>query len=339
LDELGLAKADDVGAIAYQLADGIGRERDQDFGTATAKRNWRLPILSTGEVGLGDRLLESHTRQRQRAGQEVRFIDYPADTGSGFGIFDTAPELPDRPNATMQDRGAALSNSLRSATEADFGHLGPEFIRAIIHSDDWTRTANRVIDDFVSSVSAGTNGQVQRVARSFGLIAAAGELAISSGLLPWPEGRAITAAKVAFSRWLDARGHSGASEQYEAVNILRGVISKDAAKFQKLETVLVVKGKEEGNASTDISGRLGFKEDKGGRLLFLILKDGWDHIFAGRDPKRAVRQLSELGILVQGNRSMIQRKLPGFGKKLVRVYGVDVARLFDDSIIGGAGDG
>ena len=42
---------------------------------------------------------------------------------------------------------------------------------------------------FAEQHAAGADGQVQRVARTFGLLAAAGELAIAYGVLPWPPAR------------------------------------------------------------------------------------------------------------------------------------------------------
>ena len=42
LDELGLLDADDASRVAYQLADGIGRQRAGLMGEAAANRSWRL---------------------------------------------------------------------------------------------------------------------------------------------------------------------------------------------------------------------------------------------------------------------------------------------------------
>ena len=39
-------------------------------------------VLSTGELRLTDKLEEN--RQRARAGQQVRLVDIPADTGRGL---------------------------------------------------------------------------------------------------------------------------------------------------------------------------------------------------------------------------------------------------------------
>jgi hypothetical protein len=55
----------------------------------------------------------------------------------------------------------------------------------------------------------GADGQVSRVARRFGLVAAAGELATGLGVLPWPEGEAERAAARCFGDWLRARGGAG----------------------------------------------------------------------------------------------------------------------------------
>ena len=43
---------------------------------------------------------------------------------------------------------------------------------------------------------------MQRAAKRFGLIAAAGELAIALEILPWEEGTALKAATACFEAWI-----------------------------------------------------------------------------------------------------------------------------------------
>lgn len=52
----------------------------------------------------------------------------------------------------------------------------------------------------------GASGQVKRVCERFGIAAAAGELAINLGIVPWPKGEAMKAAVFCFQAWIDARG-------------------------------------------------------------------------------------------------------------------------------------
>jgi uncharacterized protein (DUF927 family) len=57
--------------------------------------------------------------------------------------------------------------------------------------------------DFLATyVPAGADGQVQRVAQRFALIAAGGELAVAADVLPWLKGEATAAAARCFDAWL-----------------------------------------------------------------------------------------------------------------------------------------
>ena len=96
LDELSLVKGEDAARVGYQLASGIGRGRAFTSGLAAARLEWRVFLISTGEISLADKIADARTPQRHMPGQAVRFIDLAADAGTGFGLFDHAPELTDQ---------------------------------------------------------------------------------------------------------------------------------------------------------------------------------------------------------------------------------------------------
>jgi putative DNA primase/helicase len=187
LDEISLVRGEDAARVSYQLASGIGRGRATKMGLPAARLEWRVFLISTGEISLADKIADARTPQRQMAGQAVRFIDLAADAGSGFGLFDHAPELPEKPNGgTPKDRGDALARNLSDAAQSSFGTAGPAFVEAFIADREGSLAEARgLIDAFANKHAAGADGQVQRVARTFGLLAAAGELAIQFGVLPW----------------------------------------------------------------------------------------------------------------------------------------------------------
>jgi putative DNA primase/helicase len=67
---------------------------------------------------------------------------------------------------------------------AAFGTAGPEFVRRLMAAGIDGDEIRKMIDDFVKARGlTDPHGQVLRVARKFGLIAAAGELAIKLGVL------------------------------------------------------------------------------------------------------------------------------------------------------------
>lgn len=77
-------------------------------------------------------------------------------------------------------------------------------------SEDFDMIRNAVdatIDTFVEVyVPKGSSGQVKRVGRSFGLVAAGGELAIHFDITQWEKGSAISAVGKCFQDWLEHRG-------------------------------------------------------------------------------------------------------------------------------------
>ena len=75
-------------AAAYQLAAGSGKGRSARDGSLRQSLAWRTMVLSTGEVRITDKLAES--RQRVRAGQQVRLVDVPADADKAIGAFNHA---------------------------------------------------------------------------------------------------------------------------------------------------------------------------------------------------------------------------------------------------------
>jgi len=187
LDELSIASGHEVSNIVYSLASGVGKQRAQRDGSAKAPKTWRVTILSTGEG------------RRARAGQEVRIIDVDADAGKGFGVFDHAGT----------EGSKNLADDIKKAAKVSYGVAGPAFVREIESNgiESIVATIRETQDVFRANVIKGTPaGQVLRIADRLGLVAAAGELAISLGVLPWQAGTVAGAAKVIFDGWHEDRG-------------------------------------------------------------------------------------------------------------------------------------
>jgi uncharacterized protein (DUF927 family) len=323
LDEMGLVQAEDAARIAYQLASGIGRQRALANGMGAPRREWRVFVLSTGEMSLADKLRECRTPQRIMAGQEVRLIDLPADAGKGFGLFDAPPEVPGRPNGgTPKDRGAALARALNDAAGSCYGTAGPAFLAGFLADrDDSVAKAREVIEAFVAKYASGAHGQVQRVARTFALIAAAGELAVAFGVVPWTPGEATRGAGTCLAAWLGHRGNDGAAEIIDAMALLRTTVERDAVRFQKI------------GSTEPVRDRLGFLRaaDDGSDTEYLILPQMWRALMAGRDPRRIAHEFAGRGILKRDSEGRPDRKerLPG-ANKTQRVFVVSHNVLFDD---------
>ena len=166
---------------------------------------------------MADKIAEDMRGKRQTAGQKVRVVDIPADTGV-YGLFEDLHEF---------KSAAALADYLRDASRKYYGVASRSFIEKIAPNIE--RVAAIVkgrIQQFVDEMCPdGSNGQVKRVAARFGLIAAGGELATSLGVLPWNDGSAIAAAETCFKAWLDIRGGHEADEEKDGVDAVRAFLS------------------------------------------------------------------------------------------------------------------
>src|SRR3977135_954341 len=78
LDEISQLGGREVGEIAYMLANGQGKARASREAALRKRQVWRLLFLSTGEIGLADKIAEDLRGRRQTAGQQVRVIDLPS---------------------------------------------------------------------------------------------------------------------------------------------------------------------------------------------------------------------------------------------------------------------
>src|SRR4028118_1813450 len=90
LDEIGQADAKTVAEACYMLAQGIGKNRANRTGGARVSNQWRVLILSSGEITVSAKIAEERGR-RSAAGQMIRLLDMPSDAGKGLGAFDHIP--------------------------------------------------------------------------------------------------------------------------------------------------------------------------------------------------------------------------------------------------------
>ena len=225
LDELGQIRGEHAAQVAYQLSGGLGTTRALKSGSAAPRKEWRTLIVSTGEVSLADKVRESGSQHRMMAGQEVQFIDISADAGRGFELFDWTPPINGRSD---RDCAKDLSDRLNRACRECFGVAGPAFVEAYIASAEKSRAqVQKTIAEFQKANARDADGQVQRVGSIFGLLAAAGELASSYGIVGWQSGNATLSAKRCFDAWLHHRGGRGAQEVETAIAQLRLTIERD----------------------------------------------------------------------------------------------------------------
>ncbi|WP_162913407.1 DUF927 domain-containing protein [Rhodospirillaceae bacterium SYSU D60014] len=285
LDELSQAEPKVAGAGAYMIVNGAGKARAGRGGSARPSFEWRLMFLSSGEIGIADKLAEDGRGRRIAAGQEVRVIDVPADAGRGLGLFE---DLHGHASAD------AFARALKEAASRSYGTAARSFIEKVAGQID--SAAKAIVGhqrNFVAKhCPAGADGQVSRVAGRFGLIAAAGELATTMGVLPWPRGEAMKAAAVCFGAWLEARGGHGPAEIAAGIAQIREFIEAHGeSRFAPAE------GDDKDRRTVN---RVGFRRVNGAdEVEYFVLPASWkSELLRGRDARVLSKELVRRSLLI-----------------------------------------
>jgi uncharacterized protein (DUF927 family) len=331
LDELGQAEGKAAGEAAYMLGNGQGKSRAGRDGDARAVKRFRNLVLSSGEKSMGD--LMAQTGQAVMAGQEVRMVEIAADAGSGYGVFE---DIHGARSAQV------FAETLKQAVTQHHGHAGRAFVELLANPELRPKLIDKLkalIQRFVDTyVPAEATGQVGRVGRRFGLIAAAGELCIELGILPWPEGEAFDACRKCFAAWIDLRGGIGNHEAEQAVSQIRRFIELHGeSRFTAWTSGI------DNNGTGKTIQRAGFRRATGDdRTDFYILPEVYKtEMCSGLNPAFVTKTLVERGFLTTDSKGkpQIDTRLPGMGK--LRIYhlkaiimGGDVAQVENEETVG-----
>ncbi|MEN6532509.1 MAG: DUF927 domain-containing protein [Bryobacteraceae bacterium] len=314
LDEIGLASPDEVSEAIYALCNGTGKIRATRTLTARASSQFTLMFLSSGERGLSEYLRAAG--RVMKGGQDVRLIEIPADSESGQGLFEKVPPEFENP--------ATFANALKERARRYYGTPIEAYLHLVTSNIDAVtqQVQNRRKVFVQKNVTKDDSGEVWRVAETFGLIAAAGELATQLGITGWKPGEAQCAAEVCFRSWIDERGGTGARDIEQGIRAVRAFIGKHGgSRFQKV-------GHQEPER---IVNRAGFKEAKGNAHTYYILSDVWkDEVCVGFESKEVAKAMAARGFLARerGRHLSIRKTMPELG--LVRVYAVQPAFFGDE---------
>jgi uncharacterized protein (DUF927 family) len=327
LDEMGQCDAREVGQVAYMLANGQGKTRAGRSGEARRAARWRTLFLSTGEIGLADKIAEDGKGRRAAAGQEVRIVDIPADAGVGLGIFE---DLHGFPSAD------AFARHLKTAAGEHFGHASHAYLEMLTRDfDGIAPVVSGYQKEFIAeNCPTNADGQVSRVAARFGLVAAGGEMATAGGVLPWQPGEATKAATTCFHAWLSSRGGIEPAEEREALSAVRRFIElHGTSRFEPIGALAPTDGTGT-RIDLRIANRAGFRRrDDAGGIEYIVLPEVWrGEVCAGLDATLVAKTLAGRGMLKPGSGGKPQnfQRVPGFSNP-VRCYVVTASILGGDS--------
>jgi len=307
LDELSQIDPATAGESAYLLANGQGKARASRSGLARPSVRWRLLFLSAGEESLS--ALMARAGRRVNPGQELRLAEIDSDAGAGLGAFETLHHLTD---------AAQFAEAIRGASIRCHGAVGKAWLRYLVDdpSEELRERVTEHVQAFVSAVApTETNGQILRVARRFGIVAAAGQLATESGLTGWQETEAIDAVTKCFEDWCGGFGGPGSREQRMILAQVRAFFeAHGASRFEEMLT------------TTDrrVPNRAGYyRTNTDGVREFLVLPEVFRReVCQGFDAKVVVKTLAEVGWLETGedNRFTQKPRIPGIGPTRCYVF-------------------
>lgn len=323
LDELQDIDPKDLGQAVYNLANGHGKIRGNTSGGANEIAQWRVFMLSTGELSIREFLTAGGAKQM--AGHTVRFIELPA-TKQTMGAFD---EL----HSFKQPKD--LAEHLEEASKTHYGHASHEFIRHLIkHKPDIKERIKYAENTLFKDQELST--EEARGARVLILSGLAGEIAIEAGILPWTQGEAFETARYALNLWFKHRGMKGfGHEQIQIIKNLKAFIDTNAmARMQNNSAT-----HDTLKLNVPINNQAGYyeayKNESGHEVisLFLFHDEGIKEACKTTNIKKIADTLKEIKALEMGadGRPKKQKKVLGRNDRFYHVKPETIRRFLDES--------
>ena len=303
LDEVGTCTAEDFGAIAYLIAGGQGKAAMTANRSLQRQRNWRVMVLSTGEISVRQEAEE--TGRAAKGGQLVRLMDIPASR-----IVNDPQEMP----------AATFIETLKRNSSQHFGVAGPEFVRQLIvvgHAQALRSEVSSMLDVATDELAPKTASPEQRRAiRRLALVKVAGILAAQWMILPFGEADVARAVETVRDLWLEEGAFM--SDADRGVQALRDFILSEQHRIPEVKS---------GRTNRSVAG---YNDRK--RELYLLLRKGFGSACGGHDPKEVAKVLERRGLLFKNekDRLMSKHEIGGYSRRL-RVYAVRHAILDEDS--------
>jgi putative DNA primase/helicase len=306
LDEIAEISARDLSGAIYMLANGTGKNRMKKDITLADPARWRVSVISSGEISIAEKLREAHVDVM--AGHEVRLIDVEADARL-YGAFDELHGALD---------GAEFANSLLKACHSHHGAVGAKFVEHLVQTlaagkgVSMQTLAGTLTARWLRKLPAAPDGQTERVAARFALIATAGVLATKFGLTGWKLNEATDAAEVAFVEWYDRRFEAKRDAVEKFITPLREFLAASLSSLQEV-----------GTPATSSLVPVGWRD---ATRVYLPIAT-WATIYPGAEATAAAKALIAMGILLGGEDDRTTRKAPRLIPGRPRLYTINLPKL------------
>lgn len=215
LDEFKQCPAHEMDRLIYHLCNGVSKLRSTKNGGLDKRYRWRTILLSTGELTLEELFLSIN--QSVSAGQSVRLIEVP--TFCTYDAFENTHEFP-----SAKEFAEYLSASVNKYHGTFIKSWLEVLSRFNCPQDEIIKEFKSIREEWPWPKNI--ESQANNVLDKFALLAAAGEIAINLGLLPWHLGEAKDALEQVATIWLDDRNSTENSESKKIIKKLIKLIYK-----------------------------------------------------------------------------------------------------------------
>lgn len=245
MDEIGQGTPSSAQSIVYNTFNGMPKARMGKDLKKVESQPWRLIGLSTGEMKLED-FIQSGANRREtvKTGAQIRLADIPvvSSTAAGdVGIFDHLPASFPKGDMKALQR---FASGINEAANTTYGTAGLEWVGKIIRYievksglENFRKELKQHLAGWVDSLTLVGGAEVIRVARYFGFVAVAGELAIKLEILPpayWSQGMAAEYARECFRDWL-AGFKTNAQKRADAVEEVIDAINQNLQHYVRAD--------------------------------------------------------------------------------------------------------
>lgn len=229
LDELGQIQASEIGNTVYMLGNAKGKKRLNKDSELKPSREWNLAVLSSGEIGISEKIEESG--KKAKAGQMVRCIDIESLRSDELGIFDTLHD--------DIENGANFSNLLKQAALKHHGVASEKFITSLVNADINIRDLYEQQKRKLIEPLGEADGEVIRVAETFALFLLCGILACRFKVFTHREDELVEIISEVFRRWLKERGGKRSIEESQISERLHGALEINKGYFDQVNNGVV----------------------------------------------------------------------------------------------------